>query len=204
MRNPRPRAGGDVRPLQREEHPCVVSIHAPPQASRSRPRIFQSTPRMRLRTSLRGCFNPRPPRGGRLSILSRSCALFWFQSTPPARGATIQIRLREHPTAVSIHAPRAGGDGLLVNNSNRWPFQHLIADPPSTARFHHAPHLLGLADPADFPHLTWQRRPHRVSLCASGPRGQASLSHTIRGPSGSYDSFAPTCSTRPFQLSPRK
>ena len=78
-------------------------------------------------------FNPRPPRGGR-----RVC-LFWltmisrisihapreggdgplylypqypqgFQSTPPARGATLFNTLSRKPLPISIHAPREGGD----------------------------------------------------------------------------------------------
>ena len=39
-----------------------------------------------------GDFNPRPPRGGRLvpDISMKTCVL--FQSTPPARGATMNLR----------------------------------------------------------------------------------------------------------------
>ena len=33
-----------------------------------------------------------------------------FQSTPPARGATMQRRPESHREGVSIHAPRTGGD----------------------------------------------------------------------------------------------
>ena len=35
-----------------------------------------------------------------------------FQSTPPARGATVWAPLSEDDTAISIHAPREGGDLL--------------------------------------------------------------------------------------------
>ena len=34
-----------------------------------------------------------------------------FQSTPPARGATPALRPAPKPAAISIHAPREGGDG---------------------------------------------------------------------------------------------
>ena len=44
-------------------------------------------------------------RGGRRGILDSP-----FQSTPPARGATIYALLRETLTDISIHAPREGGD----------------------------------------------------------------------------------------------
>ena len=77
-------------------------------------------------------FNPRPPRGGRPNnkskakaknefqstppargatcILMRITMLYLFQSTPPARGATNKVIFVSHSTAISIHAPREGGD----------------------------------------------------------------------------------------------
>ena len=81
-------------------------------------------------------FNPRPPRGGRRHCLSKEMASPAFQSTPPARGATIARGQRGGCTAdkavfqstppargatvfdgplvgfgdISIHAPREGGD----------------------------------------------------------------------------------------------
>ena len=124
---------------------------------------FQSTPpargattRARWRLCLRPHFNPRPPRGGRhrrprvghvetrISIhapreggdllpRSRTERKPAFQSTPPARGATLRAGRRRLPhrnfnprpprggrpsvdigekdaVAISIHAPREGGD----------------------------------------------------------------------------------------------
>ena len=55
-------------------------------------------------------FNPRPPRGGR-PYPAHSYARTWpFQSTPPARGAT-PVRVKcPAADAISIHAPREGGD----------------------------------------------------------------------------------------------
>ena len=78
-------------------------------------------------------FNPRPPRGGRLPIIGIAIGQDVFQSTPPARGATIRSRRRcagaynfnprpprggrllrwssrPCPLVISIHAPREGGD----------------------------------------------------------------------------------------------
>ena len=55
-------------------------------------------------------FNPRPPRGGRRH--SRMCGTvpIIFQSTPPARGAT-SARVTDYlHRKISIHAPREGGD----------------------------------------------------------------------------------------------
>ena len=55
-------------------------------------------------------FNPRPPRGGRLLFVSLSTSLLRFQSTPPARGATVDYCHCDGVFAISIHAPREGGD----------------------------------------------------------------------------------------------
>ena len=78
-------------------------------------------------------FNPRPPRGGRRQSAKTSAAGSGFQSTPPARGATLRndtyfVVNREFQstppargatfenlcaiqcTEISIHAPREGGD----------------------------------------------------------------------------------------------
>ena len=56
-------------------------------------------------------FNPRPPRGGRLTTRAHCCAKALFQSTPPARGATQIVRESfQYFKRISIHAPREGGD----------------------------------------------------------------------------------------------
>ena len=62
-------------------------------------------------------FNPRPPRGGRPFLMGRSWASGIFQSTPPARGATSAGQLYGHGGGISIHAPREGGDPLMVTIS---------------------------------------------------------------------------------------
>ena len=55
-------------------------------------------------------FNPRPPRGGRLKIITKIMWSAVFQSTPPARGATTVPYTPCRVIAISIHAPREGGD----------------------------------------------------------------------------------------------
>ena len=55
-------------------------------------------------------FNPRRPRGRRRTSANACALCAWFQSTPPARAATVGD---EHPVVrngVSIHAAREGGD----------------------------------------------------------------------------------------------
>ncbi len=66
-------------------------------------------------------FNPRPLRGGRLTVIIRHAAIYMFQSTPPARGATYAKGQNPRLSAVSIHAPCAGGDpgGGVLHPSGR-------------------------------------------------------------------------------------
>ncbi len=78
-----------------------VSIHAPREEGDSWDTVFTGTP---------GCFNPRPPRGGRLLRHVRGQQVLQFQSTPPARRATVFRFERRPMLIVSIHAPREEGD----------------------------------------------------------------------------------------------
>ena len=57
-------------------------------------------------------FNPRPPRGGRRYYQGYKRQRTTFQSTPPARGATLVKMAQEVLENISIHAPREGGDGM--------------------------------------------------------------------------------------------
>ena len=79
--------------------------------------IFQSTPpargatrRRTWRRTTRTHFNPRPPRGGRLTYNRTADFTVTFQSTPPARGATQSFHIGRFGRSISIHAPREGGD----------------------------------------------------------------------------------------------
>ncbi len=79
----------------------LVSIHAP----RAGGDIY-----VWIETAYLASFNPRPPRGGRLQTGALRGEGYKFQSTPPARGATRPRPDHLRRYAVSIHAPRAGGD----------------------------------------------------------------------------------------------
>ena len=59
-------------------------------------------------------FQSTPPRGGRHEF-ANTCTIpnFVFQSTPPARGATYVCILPRQGGAISIHAPREGGDAAV-------------------------------------------------------------------------------------------
>ena len=100
--NPRPPRGG--RPSAGGADPGAerISIHAPREGG---------DPHCSAIALAMPDFNPRPPRGGRRR--SRSRSLQTFQSTPPARGATPYTDNRRILSAISIHAPREGGDGFF-------------------------------------------------------------------------------------------
>ena len=119
-----PREGGDRPYKRRPKTPLCYFNPRPPRGGRRWP--------LRRWTSI--CyFNPRPPRGGRRDIQDTLYPAKTFQSTPPARGATAASpgvgRSRRHfnprpprggrhgdiqadarRSAISIHAPREGGD----------------------------------------------------------------------------------------------
>ena len=61
-------------------------------------------------------FNPRAPHGARRPAACRPALRCRFQSTRPARGATLNIPRARLGDPVSIHAPRTGRDML-----RRWP-----------------------------------------------------------------------------------
>jgi len=82
-------------------HSVQVSIHAPREGSDQARKI---------KDKILAGFNPRPPRGERLTSISLAASISMFQSTPPERGATIILPLFNICAIVSIHAPREGSD----------------------------------------------------------------------------------------------
>ena len=114
--NPRPPRGGrrQKRPWADEEQRFQSTPPArgatwyitasPPDTPR-----FQSTP---------------PARGATRGNRSAAVFLERFQSTPPARGATSSVATVTPTAAISIHAPREGGDiNLTINTIIRRRFQ---------------------------------------------------------------------------------
>ena len=101
----------------------LISIHAPREGGDKAGRlrssghfIFQSTPPARGATQvgqpvqLSQVFQSTPPARGATEDSYMSNIDKQFQSTPPARGATGHDRPMQHRIAISIHAPREGGD----------------------------------------------------------------------------------------------
>ena len=101
--NPRPPRGGRQAQPDELRETLVVSIHAPraegdrraAEARRYSAGVSIHAPRAE---------GDAPARGGAACVLE-------FQSTPPARRATVHVgRFGAHLLTVSIHAPRAEGD----------------------------------------------------------------------------------------------
>ena len=104
--------------------PAPISIHAPrtgsdQRAGRCRMRRSHFNPRSPhgerrysfARRDTQRDFNPRSPHGERQELQRFVEPLLQFQSTLPARGATIHTVGVGAFFAISIHAPRTGSDG---------------------------------------------------------------------------------------------
>ena len=98
-----PPARGATRYLRAAARAAAgISIHAPREGG--------DCIGLKLALSCSSYFNPRPPRGGRLIREIYKHFNEEFQSTPPARGATHPLDDLPQGPAISIHAPREGGD----------------------------------------------------------------------------------------------
>ena len=103
-----------------------------------------------VRGFLLGYFYPRPPRGGRLSIMGSGQGAKKFLSTPSARRATDNINGTVDARSISIHALREEGDRrlfwLLLRQRNFYP------RPPRGGRHHQfthpSPYTLFLSTPS--------------------------------------------------------
>ena len=90
---------------KRSERRLGISIHAP-RAGSDIPHLSSS--------SVSSYFNPRSPCGERQSGKSDAFQPSEFQSTLPVRGATSVDSLPFSRFHISIHAPRAGSDGIQI------------------------------------------------------------------------------------------
>ena len=99
--NPRPPRGGRPLELLQVAHGVSISIHAPREGG------DHSSRREHIR---RGISIHAPREGGDAGSGTTIMAAEQFQSTPPARGATLCIFKQGFFVRISIHAPREGGD----------------------------------------------------------------------------------------------
>ena len=123
--NPRPPCGG--RPWIYPPAPPIlfISIHAPRAGGDQRRLVWRFA---------RCYFNPRPPCGGRQELLRLYYVNGKFQSTPPVRGATKHLGdITKINWDISIHAPRAGGDGARPLSDSQ-PSPHFNPRPPCGGR----------------------------------------------------------------------
>ena len=114
-----PREGGD---LGQQEQGAVahISIHAPREGGDAdgQPLVLH-----------REHFNPRPPRGGRPQLVYTVTTLLQFQSTPPARGATLSQPLRALPSRHFNPRPPRGGRRCCSRCQGWW--QQFQSTPPA-------------------------------------------------------------------------
>ena len=97
-----PRTGSDPRQSFLILAYFLISIHAPRTGSDC---IY------RLPSIVQAHFNPRSPHGERPGLVQGiATGDFSFQSTLPARGATLHIVGAVLANQISIHAPRTGSD----------------------------------------------------------------------------------------------
>ena len=130
-----PRAGGDLS-CGFDEQEAQISIHAPRAGGDliilgCRQIIFYFNPRPPCGGRLFGVpphmcmdldFNPRPPCGGRLVDIAVSRLSPNFNPRPPCGGRLLPVSAVKSGTKISIHAPRAGGDGKNIFNT----FKHTL------------------------------------------------------------------------------
>ena len=95
-----PREGGDMF-LRRGSRHFLISIHAPREGGDD-PEDVRA---LNCEISIHA-----PREGGDLTVKRIGKIKIRFQSTPPARGATLSSRNQYMAQIISIHAPREGGD----------------------------------------------------------------------------------------------
>ena len=125
--NPRPPRGGRLQRVTRSISAAQISIHAPREGgdpdgwtdigdwviSIHAPR--EGGDRHRWSLQRRGTISIHAPReGGDVAAPAAEHKQEKFQSTPPARGATLVLGLLYLVEIISIHAPREGGDSKDV------------------------------------------------------------------------------------------
>ena len=81
---------------------CVISIHAPREGSDPVAHGLHGCPRISIHA---------PREGSDDNLAFHNIMAIKFQSTLPARGATLGLSLWQKEEKISIHAPREGSDG---------------------------------------------------------------------------------------------
>ena len=122
--NPRPPRGGRLDCIHSTPETITISIHAPREGGDGQLSRFSSqsilisihAPREggdyqnHPHQANDNIFQSTPPARGATLFLRLTLSLGIFQSTPPARGATSTGNPPNDSPKISIHAPREGGD----------------------------------------------------------------------------------------------
>ena len=139
-----PREGGDISltlPINYSQNfnprPPRGGRRSPRSSPSLRMRTFQSTPPARGATWTPSTswhrpsnFNPRPPRGGRLQYLRRCQRGRAISIHAPREGGDWAFGRKKHlPVVISIHAPREGGDGSQA--WSWWAYPRFQSTPPA-------------------------------------------------------------------------
>ena len=95
-----PREGGDVV-VGRVSRAAGMSIHAPREGGDATHDNKGNTKNISIHA---------PREGGDIILRIGATFCMIFQSTPPARGATVLMAALLSSLGISIHAPREGGD----------------------------------------------------------------------------------------------
>ena len=107
-----------------------ISIHAPRTGSDAKIRLSGTSTHISIHAPRTGSdaeretavatdvdFNPRSPHGERPPLINSDLFNSTFQSTLPARGATIVLQMLLKLGTISIHAPRTGSDSWWCTSS---------------------------------------------------------------------------------------
>ena len=107
-----PREGGDQERNGWSDDWMYISIHAPREGGDD----------VRVADVANNAYIsiPAPREGGDHRRARRRLSSWLFQSTPPARGATMGGLFGVNPRGISIHAPREGGDTPFNARGGYW------------------------------------------------------------------------------------
>ena len=130
-----PRMGGDLSNDSKRSDWAQISIHAPRMGGDITSHVIAPPV---------ADFNPRPPHGGRLIHIRKSVYYEGFQSTPPAWGATCTPVPAGFFSAISIHAPRMGGDRVFLDGVPQG--GDFNPRPPHGGRHGHLAHTISGSD----------------------------------------------------------
>ncbi len=198
--NPRTREGCDLRKTKLRFN-SSVSIHAPARGATK----DMGNKRGKGRVSIHA-----PARGATMHS-DQNASNHQVSIHAPARGATFPDKTIRNKKPVSIHAPARGATAPLPSPLNR-AFERQNARTSAFWAFFHAVFLKQTVFSLFFSQLPLRGFHWETSVSLRFPffrfcsflLSRGAVFQNTSGPSGSMAVLAPTCSSRFFQLAPRK